>query len=85
MFSKFITRNSIEEKVSSIVANATFKADGYLRTGNVKELAQDALGNAAALDVYKFLMLKMSDGNTLLQHLQDDSAISKFLLTQHKE
>ncbi|WP_192482905.1 MULTISPECIES: type I-F CRISPR-associated protein Csy1 [Cysteiniphilum] len=81
-FSHPSARKNKNGYVSSIVANATFKADGYLRTGNVKELAQDALGNAAALDVYKFLMLKMSDGNTLLQHLQDDSAISKFLLTQ---
>ncbi|MFM2485668.1 type I-F CRISPR-associated protein Csy1 [Celerinatantimonas yamalensis] len=54
--------------------------DGFLRTGNVA-VAADALGNAAALDVYKFLTLITDDGQSVLQHLEQDSALAQVLLT----
>lgn len=63
-----------------IVANAQWQEDGFLKSGNV-DAQQDALGNAAALDVYKFLTLNMEDNRTLLTHIQEDSAIAKALLT----
>ncbi len=59
-------------KTSAIIAQAEHKPDGYLRTGNV-HYELDIFGNAAAMDVYKFLMLAMTDGRTVLAHLEQDS------------
>lgn len=66
-------------KTSSIIAHNDQVDDGYLRSGNVNyEL--DVFGNAAAMDVYKFLSLPMDDGRTVLAHLEEDSADIKGLL-----
>ncbi|MGB9499965.1 MAG: type I-F CRISPR-associated protein Csy1 [Dissulfuribacterales bacterium] len=59
-------------KVSSVIAAAKCKPDGFLRSGNV-EVGLDVFGNAAALDVHKFLMIVMDDGKTVLEHLEQDS------------
>lgn len=59
-------------KASPLIADAQRQADGFLRTGNV-EVELDVFGNAAAMDVYKFLMLKLKDEKTVLQHLEEDS------------
>lgn len=59
-------------KTSSIIADNGPAQDGYVRTGNVAyEL--DVFGNAAAMDVYKFLCLMLDDGQTVLQHLERNS------------
>lgn len=79
-FSHPSSRKNKNGYVSSIISNAQKRDDGYLRSGNV-EVENDALGNAAALDVYKFLMLKMDDGTALLEHIQKDSDIAKSLLS----
>ncbi len=61
-----------DAKTSSIIAKNNKANDGYFRSGNINyEL--DVFGNAAALDVYKFLSLKMPDGKTILDHLEQDS------------
>jgi CRISPR-associated protein Csy1 len=59
-------------KTSAIIAQAMHKPDGYLRTGNI-QYELDIFGNAAAMDVYKFLMLAMTDGQSVLAHLEQDS------------
>ncbi len=59
-----------DAKTSSIIAKNRKANDGYLRSGNV-EYELDAFGNAASLDVYKFLNL--SNGETILSHLENDS------------
>lgn len=59
-------------KTSTVIANGSYGMDGYLRSGNVS-YALDVFGNAAALDVYKFLSLTLDDGKTILTHLEDDS------------
>ena len=59
-------------KASALIASAERKPDGYLRTGNV-DAELDVFGNAAAMDVYKFLMLELQDEKTILQHLEEDS------------
>ena len=59
-------------KTSPVIANSPRANDGYLRTGNV-DYELDVFGNAAAMDVYKFLSLTMSDGKTVLAHLEEDS------------
>lgn len=67
-------------KTTSIIATSKTADDGYLRSGNVKyEL--DVFGNAAAMDVYKFLNLAMEDGQTVLHHLERDSAEIQTFLT----
>lgn len=77
-FSHPSARKNKNGYVSSIIANVTNEADGYLRSGNVKS-EPDALGNAAVLDVYKFLNLTLQDGATLLEHIQIDSLAVKQL------
>ena len=78
-FSHPSARKNKNGYASSIIAEADFSADGFLRSGIVP-VEPDALGNAAALDVYKFLTLVMPDNATLLQHLQNDSALAQQLL-----
>lgn len=78
-FSHPSARKNKNGYVSSVIANAANEPDGYLRSGNVKA-EPDALGNAAALDVYKFLNLALQDGVTLLEHIQGDSPAARQLL-----
>jgi CRISPR-associated protein Csy1 len=78
-FSHPSSRKNKNGYASSIIAKAERKADGFLRSGNV-DVETDALGNAAALDVYKFLTVKLTDGQTLLEHLQQDTAEAKAVL-----
>lgn len=59
-------------KTSSIISESTFSADGFLRSGNVKS-ELDVFGNAAAMDVYKFLSLVLADGKTVLAHLEENT------------
>jgi CRISPR-associated protein Csy1 len=66
-------------KTTSIIAASKPKLDGYLRSGNV-EYELDVLGNAAAMDVYKFLSLTLEDGETVLQHLERNSPEIQALL-----
>ncbi len=56
-------------KISSIIATAERSTDGFLRTGNA-EAALDVFGNAAAMDVYKFLSLMLANNQTVLTHLE---------------
>lgn len=59
-------------KISSIIARAQRIPDGFLRTGNV-DADLDVFGNAAAMDVYKFLSIELSDNKTVLSHLEDNT------------
>ena len=79
-FSHPSARKNKNGYVSSVIANADSAIDGFLRSGNVV-VDTDALGNAAALDVYKFLTLEMTDGQQLLTHIQNDSQLAAQLLT----
>lgn len=65
---------------SSVLAVSEQQNDGLLRSGNV-DVAVDALGNAAALDVYKFLTLTMQDGCNLLTHLEQDSGLARSVMS----
>lgn len=67
-------------KTSSVIAHSEQANDGYLRSGNVVyEL--DVFGNAAAMDVYKFLSVMLEDGKSVLDHLEADSPAIKNLFT----
>jgi len=78
-FSHSSARKNKNGTVTSIIADCPKQNDGYLRTGNVV-VEPDALGNAAALDVYKFLNIRLQDGLTLLQHISGDTEQAKQLL-----
>src|SRR5690606_31155764 len=52
-------------KTSSVIAQAKYKADGYWRSGNV-DYPLDVFGNAAAMDVFKFLSLNLTEQHTVL-------------------
>ncbi|MBH0020988.1 type I-F CRISPR-associated protein Csy1 [Pseudoalteromonas sp. SWXJ133] len=78
-FSHPSARKNKNGYVSSVLAEIDRIEDGYLKTGNVV-VATDALGNAAALDVYKFLTLTMQDGENLLTHIQQETDLAQTLL-----
>lgn len=78
-FSHPSARKNKNGYVSSIIAKNKPRTDGFLRSGNVS-VEQDALGNAAALDVYKFLSLEMSDQRSLLLHIEQESELARQLL-----
>ncbi|OYQ75535.1 type I-F CRISPR-associated protein Csy1 [Wohlfahrtiimonas sp. G9077] len=55
-------------KSTPIIATASARNDGYVRTGNIHAVTTaDVYGNAAALDVYKFLMLPLTDDCTVIE------------------
>jgi len=60
-------------KTSSIIATSRAKNDGFLRTGNAGITKIDVSGNAASLDVYRFLMITLGDNQTILEHLEADT------------
>lgn len=65
-------------KTMPVIARIKSRIDGYVRTGNVvTEL--DASGNAAALDVYKFITLQMDDDQLLIDHLEKNTDLAKQL------
>jgi CRISPR-associated protein Csy1 len=59
-------------KTSSIIFESNSVAIGFLCSTNVQS-ELDVFGNAAALDVYKFLSLVLSDGKTVLTHLEENT------------
>ncbi len=68
---KFVHPNA---KASSIIVGAKKENDGLLRSGNV-EVELDVFGNAAALDVEKFLRIKLHDSLTVLEHLEQNTEV----------
>lgn len=68
-----------DARISPVLFSGGYAADGYLRSGNA-HAGQDVVGNAAALDVYAFLSLPLSDGRTVLTHLEDSSDELRHLL-----
>jgi len=78
-----------DAKASPFIAKGVFRKDGYLRSGNVKhehvDCDLDAFGNAAAIGAYKCVSLKMSDGKTVLEHLEQDSDEIRSELSLFKE
>ncbi|OED40315.1 type I-F CRISPR-associated protein Csy1 [Endozoicomonas sp. (ex Bugula neritina AB1)] len=83
-FSHPSSRKNKNGYASSVIATSAHQSDGFLRSGNV-EVPTDALGNAAALDVYKFLTLEMEDGQTLLSHLRRDTELARSFFTIKNE
>jgi CRISPR-associated protein Csy1 len=62
-------------KTSSVIAKVEQSNDGYLRSGNV-DYSLDVFGNAAAMDVFKFLSLPLNEKFTVLDGFeQQDQAL----------
>jgi len=83
-FSHPSARKNKNGYATPVIADASMAIDGFLRSGNVV-VETDALGNAAALDVYKFLTLEMADSRKLIEHIKEDSELAVELLTIQTE
>lgn len=68
-----------DAKISPLIAGGQREADGFLRTGNT-DAKLDVFGNAATMDVFKFLSLVLDDGQTILAHLERDTDIIQHAL-----
>ncbi|WP_158006880.1 type I-F CRISPR-associated protein Csy1 [Piscirickettsia litoralis] len=79
-FSHPDARKNENGETSPVVVQAKADVDGYVRSGNV-DVELDALGNAADIDVYNFLMLELSDGMKLIRHIELETDLSKELLS----
>lgn len=66
-------------KTSSVIAQVKSAQDGYLRSGNV-HYPLDVFGNAAAMDVYKFLSLNLAEDYTVLTGFEHDNQDLKSLI-----
>lgn len=63
---------SDKKELSHIVFQGRRTEDGYVRSGNVKvSRPLDLSGNAKDAKIWKFLMLKLSNGFTILENLRD--------------
>jgi CRISPR-associated protein Csy1 len=71
---KFSHPDIKKKTITSTCAVAESKNDGFLRTGNVANTLSDIFGNAATQGaVYDLLFLKLSDGKTVLTHLEENT------------
>lgn len=61
-------------KTSSVIAKVKAENDGYLRSGNV-DYPFDVFGNAAAMDVFKFLSIELSNGKTVLDNFEENNDV----------
>lgn len=68
-------------KTSSVIAQAQSATDGYLRSGNA-DYPLDVFGNAAAMDVFKFLSLTLAEGQTVLEGLEQEHDTLKQWITE---
>lgn len=66
-------------KTSSVIAQVKSAQDGYVRSGNV-DYPLDVFGNAAAMDVYKFLSLNLAENYTVLMGFENDDDNLKSLI-----
>lgn len=72
-------------KTSSVIVASKQSNDGYLRSGNV-HYSLDVFGNAAAMDVFKFLSLPLplTDQATVLDGFEQKDENLQMLLSQNK-
>lgn len=66
-------------KTSSVIVQAKHTVDGYLRSGNVN-YPLDVFGNAAAMDVFKFLSVNLDNGQTVLDAFEKQDEDLKQLI-----
>ena len=62
--------------VTPVFVEKNYVTDGFLKTGNVRGVASDSVGDAGALPIEEFLMLKLLDGSSILEHLEKMTELS---------
>lgn len=67
-------------RTTPVNVQATYRKDGYLRSGNVEIDEVDATGNAAAMDVHSFLLLPISETQNLLSAFEESNTELKDIL-----
>nr|WP_276324674.1 type I-F CRISPR-associated protein Csy1 [Arsenophonus nasoniae] len=67
--------------VTPIIYQGDRRNDGFLRSGNVICEIIDSVGNAAQLGNENFLHLKLADGASLLEHIENETDLAKSLLS----
>ncbi len=79
-FSHPSAKRCAEDEVSAVISKATYAPDGYWRSGNAVVI-NDAIVNAASLPVHGFLMLKLEDGKSLMDHIIANTKLAQEILT----
>lgn len=78
---KIVKGNKIVEvSTSSVIALSEYVADGYVRSGNVKNVKCDTYGDAALMRIFGFLKIEISDGITIFDCIEQNNDISKIIL-----
>lgn len=67
-------------KINAIIASSERDIDGFLRTGNI-DTSLDVVCNAPEIPIYKFLTLKLDDGEMLIDHVEQSSETALKQLT----
>ncbi len=66
--------------VSPILFQGMHRNDGFVRTGNIQCDVVDSVGNSAELDVEDFLRIIISDGMSVIQHIENETGFCRKLL-----
>lgn len=67
--------------VTPIIYQGDRQKDGFLRSGNVICKTIDSVGNAAEMAIENFLRLKLADGASLLDHIENETDLAKSMLS----
>ncbi|MDR5610469.1 type I-F CRISPR-associated protein Csy1 [Arsenophonus sp.] len=66
--------------VTPLIYQGDRQKDGFLRSGNVRCKTIDSVGNAAEMAIENFLRLKLTDGASLFEHIENETDLAKSLL-----
>ncbi|WP_031431426.1 type I-F CRISPR-associated protein Csy1 [Methylomicrobium agile] len=69
------------KNTSEVCASALHRNDGFLRTGNSDTDLDTIFDTSANIPIWKFLALRMADGKSVLEHLQQNTEAIKQQLT----
>jgi CRISPR-associated protein Csy1 len=67
--------------VTPVLFEGNQRNDGFVRSGNVRFDLTDSVGDAGALAAEDFLRVTLSDGMTVLQHIESETLVARELLT----
>ncbi|HAS3560541.1 TPA: type I-F CRISPR-associated protein Csy1 [Vibrio cholerae] len=67
--------------VSPVLFEGNQRNDGFVRSGNVRFDLTDSVGDAGALAAEDFLRVTLSDGMSVLQHIESETKVARELLT----
>lgn len=67
--------------VSPVLFKGNQRNDGFVRAGNVSFDSTDSVGDAGALAAEDFLRVILSDGMSVIQHIESETKVAQELLT----